>query len=149
MPVAAVLVSVHRTQRAFPGGRPAEVQIRGHVAHTPLQRDRAAPHRVHDRLARRGCLRASQQSQVESIEGAPDIRLSADPGGGTQPAVGVLRVAKGGGDVVLWVQLGKSELVLSSDRFTPELLDWFRPVAAGLTEIFPGRVLERDNGYDA
>jgi len=59
------------------------------------------------------------------------------------------RPAKGGGDVVLWVQLGKSELVLSSDRFTPELLDWFRPVAAGLTEIFPGRVLERDNGYDA
>ena len=59
------------------------------------------------------------------------------------------RPAKGGGDIALWVQLGKPELVLSSDRFLPELLDWFRPIAAGLTEMFPDRVLERDYGYDA
>jgi hypothetical protein len=59
------------------------------------------------------------------------------------------RPAKGGGNIALWVQLGKSELVLSSDRFTPELLGWFRPIAAGLTEMFPDRVLERDYGYDA
>jgi hypothetical protein len=59
------------------------------------------------------------------------------------------RPAKGGGDVALWVQRGKPELVLSSDRFTPELLDWFRPVATGLTGIFPDRILERDHGYDA
>ena len=59
------------------------------------------------------------------------------------------RPAKGGGDIALWAQCGRSELVLSSDRFTPELLEWFRPIAAGLVKMFPDRVVEKDHGYDA
>ena len=59
------------------------------------------------------------------------------------------RPAKGAGDISLWAQLSESELVLSSDRFTSELLDWFRQIAAGLSKMFPERVIESDHGYDA
>jgi hypothetical protein len=59
------------------------------------------------------------------------------------------RPAKGSGDVSLWARRSQLELVLSSDRFTPELRDWFRPIAATLAEMFPDKVTERDCGYDA
>ena len=64
----------------------------------------------------------------------------------------VLWPAKGGGSVLLYVHEQPArgvELALSSDRFEPALLDWFRPIRALLTEMFPERVTERDDGYDA
>lgn len=62
------------------------------------------------------------------------------------------RPAKGGGSVLLYVheQQGRGvELAISSDRFEPALLDWFRPILRLLTEMFPDRVTERDDGCDA
>jgi len=62
------------------------------------------------------------------------------------------RPGKGAGSVLLYVHEQPAhgvELALSSDRFEPALLDWFRPIRALLTEMFPKRVTERDDGYDA
>jgi hypothetical protein len=63
------------------------------------------------------------------------------------------RPAKGGGNALLYVvheqPVGGLELALSSNRFEPALLDWFRPIMRLLTGMFPGRVTERDDGYDA
>lgn len=67
-------------------------------------------------------------------------------------ALAFCRPAKGGGGVLLYVHEQPArgvELALSSDRFEPALLDWFRPILALLTEMFPERVTERDDGYDA
>lgn len=62
------------------------------------------------------------------------------------------RPAKGGGSALLYIHeqpAGSIELALSSDRFEPALLDWFRPILTLLIEMFPERVTERDDGYDA
>jgi|SRR5688572_15468482 len=62
------------------------------------------------------------------------------------------RPAKGAGSVLLYVHEQRAcgiELALSSDRFEPALLDWFRPILLLLTGMFPQRVTERDDGYDA
>ena len=62
------------------------------------------------------------------------------------------RPAKGAGSVLLYVHEQPAhgvELALSSDRFEPALLNWFRPILALLIQMFPERVTERDNGYDA
>ena len=62
------------------------------------------------------------------------------------------RPAKGAGDISLYVHerhAASSELALSSDRFEPALLDWFRSILAVLMEMFPDKVRERDDGYDA
>jgi hypothetical protein len=62
------------------------------------------------------------------------------------------RPAKGGGNVLLYVHEQHArgvELAFSSDRFDPALLDWFRPTLRLLTEMFPEKVTERDDGYDA
>jgi hypothetical protein len=62
------------------------------------------------------------------------------------------RPAKGQGSVSLCINEQPSrsmELALSSDHFDPALLDWFRPILTLLAEMFPGRVRERDGGYDA
>jgi hypothetical protein len=62
------------------------------------------------------------------------------------------RPAKGAGSVLLYVHEQPAaglELALSSDRFEPGLIEWFRPLLALLTEMFPERVTEKDDGYDA
>jgi hypothetical protein len=62
------------------------------------------------------------------------------------------RPAKGAGEILLYVHeqpAARLELALSSNRFEPGLLDWFRPVLTILNLMFPQRVTERDHGYDA
>jgi len=73
------------------------------------------------------------------------------------PRVGSIELAhrrpcKGAGSILLNVHEQPSrsmEPALSCYRFEPALLDWFRSVLTSLTEIFPGRVRERDEGVDA
>ena len=56
------------------------------------------------------------------------------------------RPAKGSGGISLCV--GR-ETVFSTDRFSDDLLAWFRQINKVLSQIFPEAVSEKDCGYDA
>ena len=60
--------------------------------------------------------------------------------------LGYTRPAKGSGSI--WLCTGK-ETVFSTDRFSDDLLVWFRQIATVLSQIFPDAVSEKDHGYDA
>ena len=62
------------------------------------------------------------------------------------------RPGKGPGNIALSVVepfIDKTQLVLLSDRFDQASLDWFRLVAASLSKMFPNKITEHDDGYDA
>jgi hypothetical protein len=60
--------------------------------------------------------------------------------------LGYTRPAKGSGSI--WLRKG-SETVFSTDRFSDDLLGWFRQITTVLSQIFPDAVIEKDYGYDA
>lgn len=59
---------------------------------------------------------------------------------------GYTQPAKGAGNI--WLCTSK-ETILSADRFSPDLLTWFKQIASILNQMFPNAVVEKDNGYDA
>jgi hypothetical protein len=60
--------------------------------------------------------------------------------------LGYTRPAKGSGSI--WLGTGK-KTVFSTDRFSDDLLGWFRTVTAVLEKMFPDMIVEKDHGYDA
>ncbi len=62
------------------------------------------------------------------------------------------RPGKGKGNISLslWKEsAGSDQIVLLSNRFHQESLDWFRLIAATLSKMLPNKVTEHDEGYDA
>jgi hypothetical protein len=61
------------------------------------------------------------------------------------------RPAKGAGYLSLDVREKPghhSKCAISADQFDAALLNWFRPLVTLLTDMFPGEMTERDEGYD-